>query len=358
MARRERLSTVAQEIVDNHKGEGQQPEAQMEPTPRLFLPTGCATLNCALSDRADGGWPSGRVSNLIGDSDTCKTTLGLHALAEACYIEEFSGHNLVYYDIEHAITESQLAIFGKALAQRINKPEHPPETIQELHYALMDLFDSGVPFVGVLDSLDALPSAEELEHSRETKKAWEKGKESSGSYQMSKQKYLKKMLREVKGKIDSTNSILIIISQTIDNIGSIFNPKTVAGGNALEFFSRVRFWLSQMETDKVGKRIIGRRVKAKVSKNHITGKKRETSLWVYDSYGIDDTRSCVDFLCEENVFPKMGGWISAFGEKLQIKDLLKHIESRGLQENLHQMVQETWDSIEASLMPNRSRRYE
>jgi recombination protein RecA len=343
------------EILDNHEN----PREDIgEDDPRLFLPTGCAVLNCALSDRVDGGWPSGRISNLIGDSDTCKTTLGLHALAEACRLSTFDEHSLVYYDIEHAITQGQLAIFGTTLAQRIDKPEHPPETIQEFHYTLLDLFEGSKPFVCILDSLDALPSAEELEHSKETKKAWEKGKESSGSYQMSKQKYLKKMLRELKGSIDSTSSILIIVSQTIDNIGSIFNPKTVAGGNALEFFSRVRFWLSQMETDKVGKRVIGRRVRAKVSKNHITGKKRETSLWVYDRYGVDDIKSCIDFLCEETIFPKMGGWISAFGEKLQIKDMIKHIEANNLTLRLHQTVQETWDGIEASLMPNRSRRYE
>lgn len=365
---RERSKPLAQQVVETN-GNGREEDLR-EPPVRRFLSTGCAVLNCVLSDRVDGGWPSGRISNPIGDSDTAKTVLALHALAEACRNPAFDDYLLVYADVESALTESTKAMFGTRLRERVRflhaeaeqREDRPPETVEELHYQWLSLFDDGRPFVYVVDSLDFLPSQADLDKTSEQRKAWQQGKESKGTYQMAKQKYLKQILREVKGKISATDSIILIISQTIDNIGSMFDPKTVAGGNALEFASRVRIWLSKLEADKVGKRIIGRKIRVKASKNHITGHLREAQIWVYNSYGVADIKTSIDFLTTEGAWPKVGGWIVPEGlykdQKLQVKDLIKAVEADKKQRLLNRLVQRKWDDIEASLTLDWERRYE
>lgn len=369
MPPKERTRPLAQQVLESN-GNGRAEDLQDPPVTR-FLPTGCAVLNCLLSDRVDGGWPSGRMSNLIGDSDTAKTVLGMHALAEACRLREFDDYLLVYADIESALTPSTKAMFGQRVCSRARflhaeaekREDRPPSTVEELHYQWLNLFDDGRPFVYVVDSLDFLPSQADLDKTQEQRKAWEAGKEAKGTYQMSKQKYLKQILREVKGMISRTDSIILIISQTIDNIGSMFDPKTVAGGNALEFASRIRVWLSKLETDKVGKRVVGRKVRAKVSKNHITGHLREAPIWVYNSYGVVDVKTSIDFLVTEGVWPKVGGWIVPEGlyqdgQKYQVKDLITKIEVDKRQRILSRLVQRKWDDIEASLKLGWERRYD
>jgi len=290
----------------------------------------------------------------------------MNSLAEACELPEFNDYRLIYLDEEASMT--CMSLFGSKVKERVElrTPDaeeeelRAPETIEELHYFLLELLDSKQPFVCVVDSFDALPSKNELEETRKNKKAHESNKEGSGSYNMSKQKYVKKMFREIKGGITDSDSMLMIVSQTIANIGSMFDPKTVAGGGALEFFCRLRCWLSKLEVDKVKGRAIGRRIKCKVTKNHITGKKRDCKLWVYERYGIQDIMTSVDFLCEENILAKLGGWIEVkqWGVKKQMKDLIKYVMENNLQDELNQMVQEAWDGIEASLDTGWGSRYE
>lgn len=364
----ERIRTSLPEQV---KSRALDPEIQSvkDPPVTRFLSTGCSLLNCALSDRVDGGWPSGRISNLIGDSDTAKTVLSLHALAESCRTPSFDDYKIIYADIESALTETTKSMFGNKLRERgiflstdnEDKKKRPPETIEELHYQWLDLFKEGDPFIYIVDSLDFLPSIADLEKSEEQKIAWEKGKDTSGTYQMNKQKRFKQMMRELKGKISQTDSIIIIVSQTIDNIGSMFDPKTVTGGNALEFASRIRLWLSKLEADKVGNRVIGRKIKVKISKNHITGHLREIPIWVYNGFGVDDTKTSIDFLVAEGAWEKKGGWILPNGiveEKFTMKQLIDFIESKKLNSNLDALVQKTWSDIEDGLKLNRERRYE
>ncbi len=371
--------SLADQVLQRHASE-EEDESFLEDPPRLFLPTGCSLLNCVLSDRVDGGWPCGRISNAIGDSDTCKTTLGMSALAEACKLPAFDNHQLIYADVEEAVAFDISKRFGKKLASRINllqainedRKNQPPDTVEELHYQIMDLIESGTPFIYIVDSLDMLTSKGDVEKTKELRKAWKKDRDSveeesttskkpKGSYQMSKPKSLKQMFREIMGAIAKTDSILIFISQTIDNIGSMFNPKTVTGGNALEFCCRIRFWLSFLNPDKVGKIIIGRNIKCKLSKNHITGKHRELALWVYEQFGIDDIRTSIDFLCSEGAWPKNGGWIVPKGltnEKIQLKDLIRKIETCGWEAKLDRLVQRKWNQIEESLRMDRRPKYE
>lgn len=372
MAVRERKTappiSLADQVLERHE-EDPGPDYCKEPESRLFLSTGCSHLNLLLSDSVHKGWPSGRISQMIGDSDTCKTVLGLHALTEAGYDSKFNNHRKIHWDIEEAVTESLKDLFGPKLRESTEfrsalcekKEDRPPETIEEFHYQIMELIEEGQPFIGVLDALDFLPSQADLDKNKEQWEAWKKGKPTPGTYQMAKQKYMKRLFSDIKGKIGQTDSILIIVSQTIDNIGSMFSSKTVAGGNAMEFASRIRFWLSKMEADKKNDRVIGRKIKIRVSKNHITGKLREGFLWVYSGMGVDDTKTNVDFLLTEKVWSRVGGWIVPVGlydGKFQMRDLLKKIEEDRKERLLKRLVQKKWDEIEDSLALGRKPRYE
>jgi len=370
MAQRERKTpppSLTDQMLERH--ENPEPDYSKEPDSRLFLSTGCSHLNLLLSDNVNKGFPSGRISQMIGDSDTCKTVLGLHALTEACYNPKFTNYKKIHWDIEEAVTESLKDMFGPKLRDGVEfrsalnekKEDRPPETIEEFHYQVMELMESGQPFIGVLDALDFLPSQADLDKNKEQWEAWKKGKPTPGTYQMAKQKYMKRLFSDIKGKIGQTDSILIIVSQTIDNIGSMFSSKTVAGGNAMEFASRIRFWLSKMEADKKNDRVIGRKIKIRVSKNHITGKLREGFLWVYSGMGVDDTKTNVDFLLTEKVWARVGGWIVPVGlyeGKFQMRDLLKKIEEDRKERLLKRLVQKRWDEIEAGLELGRRPRYE
>lgn len=342
------------------------PESIEEELPKAFLSSGCGLFNCALTDSVIRGWPCGRIVNLIGDSDTGKTVLALTALAEACRNPKFNDHTLIYADVEEALSMDLEEMFGKNLVSHldlrsIGNPDNlPPVTVQELHYQIMDLIEDEKPFIYVVDSLDALPSKEELEKSEEQRQAWKKGKDASGTYQMSKQKYLSSMFRELKGEIGKTDSLLIIISQTRDAIGNMFQPKTRSGGNAMKFYASHEVWLSVAQSDKVRGRTIGRQIRTKISKNRITGKKREIHLWIYDNLGVDNIRTSIDFLVTEGHWTKIGGWVQAkeFDTKLQVKDLVKHIESNNLETKLSRIVQRLWSDIEKSLELGRKARYE
>lgn len=349
---------------DSEEDEG---EPLFEVPPNLFVPTGSTMLNLAISDSVAKGWPCGRINNLTGDSDTGKTVMGLSCLAEACRLEAFADHKFIYADIEEAIDSSVINMFGKQLRKRItllssaagDDSLKSPETVQELHYQLINHIKAGYPFIYIVDSLDFLPSQEDLDKTEERKVAFEKGKKTSGTYQMTKPKYVKRFLSEIKGSLRGSNSMVLLVRQTIDNINSMFQPKAATGGNAVKFASAVEIWLSQLEVDKTpNKKIIGRKNRCKITKNRITGKKREAHIWLYDSYGIDDTRSCVEFLADEGAIKKKAGWYLWGGEKYQIKDLLRTIESSPKERRrLAARVQLAWDNVENSLKLERMPRY-
>jgi hypothetical protein len=152
-----------------------------------------------------------------------------------------------------------------------------------------------------------------------------------------------------------SGSILIVISQTRDNIGfgAMFNPKTRGGGRSLKFYATLEIWSSV-------KGLIKKKVRGKdrqvgivslvhVKKNRVDGKDRQVTVPIMHSVGVDDVASCVDYLVEEKTWKKSDkGIIDA--TDLDFKgtrdQLIQHIEKEGLEKTLHIMVKETWDDIE------------
>jgi len=183
------------------------------------------------------------------------------------------------------------------------------------------------------------------------------------------------MLRVVKGKIGDTKSLLLIISQTRDNLGfgAIFTPKVRSGGKALKFYCSHEIWLAVGKKKKKSDLEIGADVMGKVSKNKLTGKKREVTFPIYYDYGIDDCSSCLDFILElghwkkgkidkkTNEFTKdaKGQIIDAqeLGIQAAYKKLIEDIEDNNLEDDLFAIAQTVWKEREDSIKLNRKKKF-
>lgn len=330
-----------------------------------YLSTGSTLLNLAFSNKADGGAVCGTVINLIGDSNTGKTVTGLTLLAEASLNKDFKEYELIYDDVERKLAINISAMFGDRLDSRISAPRYdedeepmPSKTIQDFHENLYKC-TKDKKCIYCLDSLDAVDSDEDQDKMLEQMKARELGKEIKGTYGMAKPKRMSWLLRHCIGQINP-DSILQIISQTRDNIDPMsFQKKKRAGGAALDFYCTHVVWLAKLKSLKKKDINIGQQVKAKVTKNHITGKVREVVFSIYDDYGIDDVGSMVDFLIQEEVWKKKKDTIIA--ESLGLEGtrakIIQSIEDQNLENKLKKETEKVWLEIEESLKLNRKPKY-
>lgn len=356
------LQDIAERILEQSKQNDPVSEES-----KLWIPTGSVLLNLACSDRIDGGWGAGKIANLIGDSSSGKTLLALSMFAECANRSEFDGYDFIYDDVEQACEFNMGKLFGSKVTDRIQAPQSDgdtslhSDTIQQFHANVFAAIESGRPFIYVLDSFDALTSSEELGRAEESAKATRDGKEVKGSYRMEKPKLISEMLRQIKARLRATNSFLLIISQTRDNIDPMsFEKKTRSGGKALRFYSSHEVWMALAGKIKSKDRIIGSNVKVKVTKNKLTGKQREVKFPIYYDYGADDLGSCIDFLVEEGHWKKKGDRILADDIGLEgiRRKLITDIEEGARHLSLYQAVQSCWGQIEASLLLDRKPKYE
>lgn len=343
------------------------PSVQDDSGCQLLIPTGSVLLNLACSDRIDGGWGAGKIANLIGDSSSGKTLLALSMFAECANRSQFDEYSFIFDDVECALEFDIEKLFGHKVKERIEAPQYDGEsklysdTIQQFHANVFAAIESGRPFIYVLDSFDALTSVEELGRAEESAKATREGKDLKGSYRMEKPKLTSELLRQIKARIKESNSFLLIISQTRDNIDPrSFEKKTRSGGKALRFYSSHEVWMALAGKIKAKDRVIGSNVKVKVSKNKLTGKQREVQFPIYYDYGSDDLGSCIDFLVGEDYWKKKGDKILAedIGLDATRKKLIVDIEDRALMLPLYQTVQKCWSQIEDSLKLDRKPKYE
>lgn len=317
---------------------------------------GSTLTNLACSDRADGSFAPGEMVNIIGDSNSGKTLAAFTIFAETARDRRWDGHAFVYDDVEAANRFNVPKLFGKSVSDRLQYLSSG--TIEEFQTTILKLTQRGKPFVYVLDSLDALTSDEEVERGKQLVD----GKEPKGTMGATKAKALKQILRMVVRELRKTESLLVIISQTIDNIGGgPWSPKrTRAGGNALRFFASHELWLTLGEKIKIKEREIGVQTKLRVARSKLTGKTRTVSFEIYYDYGIDDIGSCVDFMVGEGYWTKRGDTVKAtdLGLEFPRKRLIQQIEDRGLEQKLRQAVGAAWHDIEESLRLKRKAKYE
>lgn len=342
--------------------------------PENFITTGCTTLNLALTDNKDCGFALGGMVNIIGDSSSGKTFLSLTILAEANANPNFDDYELIYDDAENRNNFDLAYLFGKSFSKRIQPAfgyddDGQPinsETIEDFQDAIWKKLNGDKPFIYILDSMDSLDCEADIIKFEDTMKVRDKirnGKDvktPAGNYGMSKAKQNSEMLRRICGKLKNTNSLLIIISQTRDNIGLGFAEKTRAGGRALKFYANHELWLATVKTHKKKELPVGVQTRCKIKKNSITGKIRTADIQIFYDYGIDDVSSMVDFLLETKHWTKTGRTINA--EELSFKGvkekLIEYIEENAKEKRLKSICNKVWMELEDSVKTKRKRKYE
>ena len=330
--------------------------------PENLIPSGSTMLNLACTDSYTGAYGKGRIVNTIGDSATGKSTLTLHTFAECAHDERFDDYHFEYDEAEAALAHDIENLFGKKTARRIGDPKRSID-VEDFVANLSRIIDRGEPFIYILDSFDGLGSKAEKKRLRaniKPKKGEEK-KKAKGSYKTEKVIALTELLRNSVQAIEELESLLIIVSQTRDNLGfgAQFQPKRRNGGRALKFFSSHEMWLSHMGMIKKLEQQIGAYTQARVTKNKLTGKKRWINFPIYDQIGVDDIGSCIDFLVENKFWPKTKQTINCrgLGIKGTREKVIQKIERNDLIEDLRKFTGRKWKVMEKKLTLDRPSRY-
>ena len=337
--------------------------------PNTVLPTGSTLLNLACADLSCGGYGIGKMTNLIGDSAAGKSFLALTMLAEMAMDDRFKDYRFIYDDAEAACAFNMENLFGPA-AKRILPPHVdddgeavPSGTVQDFEENLHEYLDGDRPFVYVLDSFDSITSEEEENKLKANLKARAEGGKERGDFGVQKPKAFSRIMRNICRKLRDSKSFLLMISQTRDNIDPMsFSKRTRSGGRALKFYASHEIWLGVVKTLRNAKykRVIGSLVRAKVTKNKLTGKVREVEFPIYYDYGVDDIVSCVDFLMLEKHWKKTAQTIKAPELSLEgtKAKLISDIEDNPeLIPVLKKTVGEVWNGIEENLKLNRKPRF-
>lgn len=330
----------------------------------VFVSTGSTLLNLGITGHPDRGFRAGQYAFIVGDSQSGKTFLSLTCLAEAAINPAFDDYRFIYDQPEHGALMDFSHYFGAKVAERVEMPD-PSETSEQFYDRQEAYLDDGRPFISILDSMDSLDADADIKHRKKAKAAKSKGEEGKGTYGMDKAKTNSTRLRSIARRLPKTGSILIIISQTRDNVGVGYSEKTRAGGRALRFYASVELWSSiRQHINKTinGKpREIGIISKVVIKKNRETGKNRWVELPIYHSTGFADTDACVNFLVDESHWDMTKkGIITApeFSFEGRKEKLIHTIEGDDSLWELKAIVNSVWQGIEEKTIVKRRRRYE
>ncbi len=259
------------------------------------ISTGSISLDRALGT---GGLPRGRVIEIFGPESSGKTTLALHAVAEA----QKQGGIAAFIDAEHALD----TIYAKKLG--INCDEllisQPDTGEQALEIADM-LVRSGAIDIIIIDSVAALTPKAEIEG------------EMGDSHMGLQARLMSQALRKLTSTINKTMTTVIFINQIRMKIGVYFgNPETTTGGNALKFYASVRLDIRKSSSIKDGEDVIGTRTKVKVVKNKLAPPFKRAEFDIMYGEGISKTGDILDIGVELGIIDKSGSWYSYAGERI------------------------------------------
>lgn len=347
--------------------------ARPKAEPKDYLSTGSTLLNLAITGKPDCGFLRGCYYYVVGDSKSGKTFLTLTCMGEAAINPLFDQYRLIFDDAENGALMDFARFFGPRMAARVEPPRKGKggqpiysRVIEDFYFHLDDAFQSGKPFIYVLDSLDSLSSGQEQKKFKERKNAARKGTLAKGEMIDGKAKINSSGLRNQMAALRDTGSILLVIGQTRDNVGVMFGPKkTRAGGRAPTFYATCEMWSSvarKIKREVRDKpRTVGSVVRVEVQKNRIDGRERVVEVPIYYSTGFDDIGGCIGYLISE------GHWKSnkeltkvaapEYEFKGDIENLVAYIEREGLEPDLRQITREVWEDVERACAVQRKSRY-
>ncbi len=257
--------------------------------------TGSISLDIALGV---GGLPRGRVIEIYGPESSGKTTLALHAIAEA----QKAGGICAFVDAEHALDVGYARKLGVRTDDLLISQ---PDTGEQALEITETLVRSGAVDVLVIDSVAALVPRAELEG------------EMGDAHMGVQARLMSQALRKLTGTISKSQTIVIFINQIRMKIGVMFgNPETTTGGNALKFYASQRLDIRRIGAIKDGEQVIGNRTRVKVVKNKVAPPFKEVEFDIMYGQGISREGDLLDLASNENIVEKSGAWFSYGGERI------------------------------------------
>ncbi len=297
-------STLSQ--IDKTFGKGtimRMGDSPIESVP--VISSGSIALDVALGV---GGFPKGRIVEIYGPESSGKTTMAIHAIAEA----QKAGGIAAFIDAEHAFDRFYAANLGVEIDNLlISQPDHGEQALEITDH----LIRSGAVDIIVVDSVAALTPKAEIEGDM-------------GDSRMGLQaRLMSQALRKMTAIISKSNVCVVFINQLREKIGVMFgNPETTTGGNALKFYSSIRLDIRRIGQLKDGDTLIGSRTRVKVIKNKIAPPFRKAEFDIMYGEGISKAGEILDLGVEMNVVKKSGSWYSYGETKLgQGRDAVKQL---------------------------------
>ena len=283
------------------------------------IPSGALSLDVALGI---GGFPRGRIVEVFGPESSGKTTVALHAIAEAQKL----GGIAAFIDAEHALDP----VYARNLGVDVdNLIVAQPDTGEQALEIAEQLVRSGAVDIITIDSVAALVPKAEIDG------------EMGDSHVGLQARLMSQALRKLTGVLNKSNTVAIFINQLREKVGIMFgNPETTPGGRALKFYASVRLDVRKQEAIKVNGEVTGTRTKVKVVKNKVAPPFREAVFDIVYGKGISNSGCVLDLATDMKIVDKSGAWFAYNGQKIgqgrenaklfleENPDVMKEIESK------------------------------
>jgi recombination protein RecA len=331
-----------------------------------WIPTGSTLLDKCFG----GGYPVGKIVNLVGDNSSGKTLFCCELIASA---RRKFGNKLRfrYDDCEAGFSFDTEKMYGFEMipTDKAGAPIHQAsETIEDFDTNLNKEIAATKPgqyLIYIVDSLDALSSESEMKFVKESHKAaadddgddeGKDDKKKKGTYGMDKQKYLSRFFRTMANPIKNSNCLLVIVSQVRTRISMFPGPKYErCGGKALDFYAAIICWLAEAEKHFKLDRATGITVKARTSKNKVGLPFRECFVDVVFDYGFDNVASNLCYVSDARTPQgklKKDKLFEFNGKKLSRRQMIAHVEENNLESELADRVCSEWEAIDQRVSSN------